>query len=132
MDVPEVPVQYFQSIIAIETAVTGVLLFQTRFFETGSEAPGRSGPDPRVRLLMLLILTATVFGSLEVIREGGGRWAAVLVTVGLAVSVLPILLRVLPPLRRGAQTQRRNPQFWITVLGVVLYAALVAVLVSID
>jgi hypothetical protein len=132
MDVQEVPVQYFQSIIAIETAVTGVLLFQTRFFETGSEAPGRAGPDPRARLLMLLILTATVFGSLEAIREGGGRGAAVLVTVGLAVSILPILLRVLPPLRRDAQTQRRNPQFWITVLGVVLYAAVVAVLVALD
>jgi hypothetical protein len=128
----EVPVQYFQAVIAIETAVTGVLLFQTRFFETGGAAPGRAGPDPRVRLLMLLILTATVFGSLEAIREGGGRGAAVLVTVGLAVSILPILLRVLPPLRRDAQTQQRNPQFWVTVLGVGLYAAVVAVLVALD
>jgi len=30
----EVPVQYFQSVIALETAVTGVLLFQIRFFAT--------------------------------------------------------------------------------------------------
>jgi Transposase DDE domain group 1 len=100
-----------QSVIAIETAVTGVLLFQTHFFETEKDAPGRSGPDPRLRLLMLLVLTATVFGSLEAIRERGGLWAAVLVTVGLAISVLPILLRVLPPLRRDAQTKQRDPQF---------------------
>jgi hypothetical protein len=80
---------------------------------------------------MLLILTATIFGSLEAIRERGGLWAAVLVTVGLAVSVLPILLRVLPSLRRDAQTKQRDPHLWITVLGVCLYAALVALIVSI-
>jgi hypothetical protein len=77
--------------------------------------------------MMLLILTATIFGSLEAIRERGGLWAA----VGLAVSVLPILLRVLPFLRRDAQTKQRDPRFWITVLGVCLYAALVALIVSI-
>jgi hypothetical protein len=128
----DVPVQYYQPVIAIETAVTGVLLFQTHFFETEKDAPGRSGPDPRLRLLMLLILTATVFGSLEAIRERGGLWAAVLVTVGLAISILPILLRVLPPLRRDTQTKQRDPQFWITVLGVILFAAVVAVIVSIN
>ena len=72
----EVPVQYFQSVIAVETAVTGVLLFQIRFFETDDALPGRVGADARVRLLYLLILIATVFGSLEAIREGGGRVAA--------------------------------------------------------
>ena len=41
---------------------------------------------------MLIVLTATLFGSLEAIREGGGLEVAVLVTVGLAVSILPILL----------------------------------------
>jgi hypothetical protein len=128
----DVPVQYYQSVIAIETAVTGVLLFQTHFFESEKDGPGRAGPDPRLRLLMLLILTATVFGSLEAIRESGGLWAAVLVTVGLAVSILPILLRVLPPLRRDAQTNQRDPHLWITVLGVILYAAVVALIVSID
>jgi hypothetical protein len=93
-----VPVQYYQSVIAIETAVTGVLLFQIRFFDSDADAPGRSASDPRVRVLMLIVLTATVSGSLEAIREGGGLEVAVLVTVGLAVSILPILLRVLPPL----------------------------------
>ena len=30
----DVPVQYFQSVIAIELAVTGALLWQIRFFES--------------------------------------------------------------------------------------------------
>jgi len=63
-----VPVQYYQSVIAIETAVTGVLLFQIRFFESDADAPGKSATDPRVRVLMLIVLTATLFGSLESIR----------------------------------------------------------------
>ena len=126
-----VPVQYYQSVIAIETAVTGVLLFQIRSFDPDADAPGKSATDPRVRVLMLIVLTATLFGSLEAIREGGGLEVAVLVTVGLAVSILPILLRV-PPLRRDAETHQRDPDFWITVLGLILYAAIVAVIVSID
>ena len=112
-----VPVQYYQSVIAMETAVTGVLLFQIRFFESDADVPGKSATDPRVRVLMLIVLTATLFGSLEAIREGGGLEVAVLVTVGLAVSILPILLRVLPTLRRDAETHQRDPHFWITVLG---------------
>ncbi len=126
----EVPVQYFQSVIAVETAVTGVLLFQIRFFATNKDAPQESDVDPRLRVLLLLVLTATVFGSLEAIREGRGRWGAVLVTVGLAVSVLPILLRVLPPLQRDARTQKRHPHYWITVLGLVLYAVIVVLIVA--
>jgi hypothetical protein len=47
----EVPVQYFQSVIAVETAVTGVLLFQIRFFATNKDAPKdapqESEADPR-------------------------------------------------------------------------------------
>ena len=126
----EVPVQYFQSVIAVETAVTGVLLFQIRFFATNKDAPQESDVDPRLRVLLLLVLTATVFGSLEAIREGRGRWGAVLVTVGLAVSVLPILLRVLPPLQRDARTQKRHPHYWFTVLGLVLYAVIVVLIVA--
>jgi ribose/xylose/arabinose/galactoside ABC-type transport system permease subunit len=130
----EVPVQYFQSVIALETAVAGVLLFQIRFFATGNDAskdaPQESGVDPRLRVLLLIVLTATVFGSLEAIREGRGRWSAVLVTLGLAVSVLPILLRVLPPLQRDAQTQQRHPHYWVTVLGLVLYAVIVVLIVA--
>ena len=52
--------------------------------------------DARLRVLLLIVITATIFGSLEAIRQGWGSWSAVLVTLGLAVSVLPILLRVLP------------------------------------
>jgi hypothetical protein len=35
----DVPVQYFQSVIALETAVAGVLLFQIHFFTTSKDAP---------------------------------------------------------------------------------------------
>ena len=126
----DVPVQYFQSVIALETAITGVLLFQIRFFATSKDAPQESDVDPRLRVLLLVVLTATIFGSLEAIREGGGRWSAVLVTVGLAVSVLPILLRVLPPLQRDARTRQRQPGYWVTVLGLLLYAVIVLVIVA--
>jgi hypothetical protein len=126
----DVPVQYFQSVIALETAVTGVLLFQIQFFATSMDTPQESDVDPRLRVLLLLVLTATVFGSLEAIREGWGRWSAVLVTVGLAVSVLPIVLRVLPPLQRDARTQQRHPHYWITVLALALYAVIVVLVVA--
>ena len=126
----EVPVQYFQSVIALATAITDALLFQIRFFATSKDAPEESDVDPRLRVLLLLVLTATVFGSLEAIREGRGRWSAVLVTVGLAVSLLPILLRVLPPLHRDARTQQRDPHYWMTVLGLGLYAVIVLLIVA--
>jgi hypothetical protein len=126
----DVPVQYFQSVIALEAAITGVLLFQIRFFATGKDAPEASDVDPRLRVLLLVVLTATVFGSLEAIREHRGRWSAALVTVGLAVSLLPILLRVLPPLHRDAQTQQRHPHYWITVLGLLLYAVIVLLIIA--
>jgi hypothetical protein len=126
----DVPVQYFQSVIALETAITGVLLFQIRFFAAGKDAPEESDVDPRLRVLLLAVLTATVFGSLEAIREGRGRWSALLVTVGLAVSLLPILLRVLPPLQRDARTQQRHAHYWVTVLGLGLYAVIVLLIVA--
>ncbi|MER5689766.1 hypothetical protein [Streptomyces sp. NPDC002205] len=83
--------------------------------------------DPRLRLLMALVLTATLFGALEAIREGGSRLPAVLVTLGLAVSML---LRVLPPLRRDVRTQQRHPHCWTTVLGLVLFAVVIAMIVT--
>jgi hypothetical protein len=126
----DVPVQYFQSVIALETAITGVLLFQIRFFAAGKDAPEESDVDPRLRVLLLAVLTATVFGSLEAIREGRGRWSALLVTVGLAVSLLPILLRVLPPLQRDARTQQRHAHYWVTVLGLGLYAVIVLLIIA--
>jgi hypothetical protein len=131
----DVPVQFFQSVIAIELAVTGALLWQMRFFEsrdaTRRESEGL--PDSRLRLALALVLGATLFGSLWAISDEGPKWAALVVTVGLAVSIIPILLRVLPPLAKHAATNERDPDYAITVLGLVLYVAVVAgVLVLLD
>jgi len=120
-----VPVQFFQSVIAIELAIVGALLWQMRFFEREQTRTEIPRTDPRLLLLLLAVLTATVFGSLEALREGGGRLAAVLLTVGLAVSLSPILLRVLRPIRRDATMQQRDPQLWVTLLGLILFAGVV-------
>ncbi len=100
-----VPVQYFQSVIAIELAVAGALLWQVRFFESNSTRERDDLPDPRLRLALALVLGVTLFGSLWAMANEGGTLVAIGVTVGLAVSVLPILLRVLPPL---AETRQRR------------------------
>jgi hypothetical protein len=60
-------------VITIQLAVARALLLQVRFFDTRDDSPATSGTDPRVRLLIAIVLTATLFGSLEAIREGGGR-----------------------------------------------------------
>ena len=126
----DVPVQYFQSVIAVELAVTGALLWQVRFFESSSTAQQREHlPDARLRLLLALVLGATLFGSLWAMANEGASVAAIGVTVGLAVSILPILLRVLPPLARDALTEERDPNYLVTVVGLILYVALVAVVV---
>ena len=126
-----VPVQFFQSVIAIELAIVGALLWQIRFFDREDTQTETSRKDPRLQLLLLVLLTAILFGSLEALREGGGQLAAVLLTVGLAVSLLPILLRVLRPVRRDATTQPRDPQLWVTLLGLILFAAVVVLLILI-
>jgi len=123
----DVPVQYFQSVIAVELAVAGALLFQVRYFDKDAAAGRQS--DPLLRLFMLVVLAATLFGCLEAMREGWGSLAAVLVTVGLAVSLLPILVRVLPPLTRDIETRRHDPHWWVTVVGLSLYVAIVTVVV---
>ena len=67
----DVPVQYFQSIITVLLAVAGALLFQVRFFElTHSERTKEV--DPFLRLVMIAVITATLFASLEAMREGWG------------------------------------------------------------
>ena len=120
------PVQFFQSVIAIELAVTGALLWQIRYFESrDATQESQRLPDSRLRLGMALVLGATVFGSLWAIADEGPRWAALAVTVGLAVSVIPIMLRVLPPLAKDAATNDRDPDYAVTVFGLVLYAAVV-------
>lgn len=124
----DVPVQYFQSVIAIELAVAGALLWQIRFFES-SDATRRDGerlPDPRLRLALALVLGATIFGSLWAMADEGPKWAALAVTLGLAISISPILLRVLPPLAKDAKTNERDPDYAVTVVGLLLYVAVVA------
>jgi hypothetical protein len=131
----DVPVQYFQSVIAIELAVAGALLWQMRFFESGDATRRDSErlPDSRLRLGLAPVLGATIFGSLWAMADEGPKWAAVGVTIGLAVSLIPILLHVLPPLARDAATNERDPDYAVTVLGLVLYVAVVAgVLVLLD
>ena len=121
--------QYFQSVIAIEVAVTGALLWQIRFFESKSSArpEGEHLPDSRLRAGMALVLGATVFGSLwAMVGEERSRWPAIAVAIGLAISLVPILLRVLPPLARDAATNERDHDYGVTVLGLVLYVAVVA------
>jgi hypothetical protein len=125
-----VPVQFFQSVIAVEVAIVGALLWQIRFFDRDPQAE-TSRIHPRLQLLLLVVLTAILFGSLEALREGGGQLAAVLLTAGLAVSLLPILLRVLRPVRRDATVQQPDPQLWVTLLGLILFAAVVVLLILI-
>ena len=133
----DVPVQYFQSVIAIELAVAGALLWQMRFFESGDTTrhDGEHIPDSRLRLGLALVLGGTVFGSLWAMADEGPKWAAIAVTVGLAVSLIPILLRVLPPLAKDAATRERDPDYVVTVVGLLLYVGVVAgflVLLDID
>jgi hypothetical protein len=124
-----VPPQYFQSIIAIELAVTGALLWQIRYFEHDSRAWDRGYrplPHPLVRLIVAVILAGTLLGSLLGILRQAGRAVAIPVAIGLAISLLPILLRVLPPLTRSGETGRRDPRFVVTIGGLVAYVLIIA------
>ena len=127
MEMDAVPIQYFQSVIAVELAVTGALLFQIRYFAPrGSEHEYQGDlPDPRLRLAFAVVLAATLFGSLLAMLHGGNEVAAAAVLVGLAVSILPILFRVLPPLRREARMHEPRWDVVVTIVGALLYVALV-------
>jgi len=124
----EVPVQFFQSVIAIELAVTGALLWQIRFLESkNAEQRDRDGlPDSRLRLALALVPGATLFGSLWAIADKGPKWAAALRHGRGRRLARPIILRVLPPLARDAATNERDRDYAITLLGLVLYALVVA------
>jgi len=130
----DVPVQYFQSVITIELAVAGALLWQMHYFESSTaRREGKPLPDARLRVALALVLGATVFGSLWAMADEGPKWAALVVTVGLAVSLVPIVLRVLPPLAKDAKTNERDPDYAVTVVGLVFYVVVVAgVLVLLD
>jgi hypothetical protein len=127
----DVPVQYYQSVIGIELAVAGALLWEIRFFESKSLArrDREHLPDARLQLLLAAAVGFTVFGSLWAIAHHGQSRAATAVTVGLAISLLPILLRVLPPLARGAATNERDPDFAVTVAALLLYTLAVAAVI---
>jgi hypothetical protein len=58
--------------------------------------------------------------------DEGPKWAALAVTIGLAVSLVPILVRVLPPLAKDATTNERDPDYAITIIGLLLYVVVVA------
>ena len=130
----DVPVQYFQSVITIELAVAGALLWQMHYFESSTaRREGKPLPDARLRVALALVLGATVFGSLWAMADEGPKWAALLVTIGLAVSLVPIVLRVLPPLAKDATTNERDPDYAVTVVGLFFYVVFVAgVLVLLD
>jgi len=124
----DVPVQFFQSVIAIEMAIAGALLFQVRFFDRDRRE--RDLPDPRLSLMLAVVLGGTTFGSLWAIVDERNKGAAIGVTIGLAVSLLPILLRVLPPLTREVHSGARYPDYVVTLVGLIAYTALVALFVA--
>ena len=121
----DVPIQYFQSVITIELAVAGALLWQMHYFRSRDETEGEELSDPRLRLGVAFVLGATVFGSLWAMADEGPKWAAIAVAVGLAISLVPILLRILPPLAKDARTNARDPNFPLTVAALLGYCAAV-------
>jgi hypothetical protein len=128
----DVPVQFFQSTIAIELAVAGALLWEIRYFDRDGVG-GRDReelPDARLQLLFALVLGATLFGSLWAIAEEGNALAASLVTTGVAVSLVPVLIGVLPPLTRDARTSERDADYGVAVVGLLLYVVFVGAVIA--
>src|SRR5262245_52065236 len=82
-----------------------------RFFARKDAVTRDQLPDPRLQIFFGLLLGATVFGSLWAIADEGGSIAATLITTGIAISVLPILMRGLPSLARDAATRDRDPNY---------------------
>ena len=108
-------------------AVAGALLWEIRYFDREG-APRRDRqelPDARLQLLFALVLAAMVFGSLWAIAEEGKALAASLVTTGVAISLLPVLIRVLPPLTRDARTSERDADYAVAIVGMLLYILVV-------
>jgi hypothetical protein len=98
-----------------------------RYFEPLDRRRGSGHlPDARLRLGLALVLGRTIFGSQWAMADEEPKWAAIVVTVGLAISVVPILVRGLPPLTRDAQTNERDPDYWTTVAALAGYVTIVA------
>jgi hypothetical protein len=128
----EVPVQFFQSTIAIELAIAGALLWEIRYFDRERTADRRREqlPDARLQLFFALVMGATVFGSLWAIADEGEAIAAALVTTGVAVSLLPVVIRVLPPLARDARTGERDADYAVTIVGLFAYVVVVGSVIA--
>jgi hypothetical protein len=128
----EVPIQFFQSVIAIQLAVPGALLFQVRYFSPREETRREDErlPSATLRLAVAVLLGATLFGSLLAMLLGGDRTAAAALPIGFAVSILPVLLRVLTPLRPEVQAHERPRHMVVTLVGVIAYAVLVVAAVT--
>lgn len=75
---------------------------------------------------MAVVIGATVFGSLAAMLHDAPKPAAIAVTVGLVVSLLPILLRVLPPLKVSPDADERVSNVAVTIIGLILYLAITA------
>jgi hypothetical protein len=63
-------------------------------------------------------------------NAAASRPAATLVTTGVAVSLLPIVIRVLPPLARDAHTTERDPDYAVTVVGLFVYVVVVGAIIA--
>jgi len=124
-----IPPQYFQSIIALELAVTGALLWQIHYFDREPEAEvrGRALPHPLVRGVVALVLFGTILGSLLGIVYGD-RWIAILVGAGFMVSLLPMILRVLPAFGPVEQTREHRTNV-MTVVGLLVSVLIAAAFV---
>jgi hypothetical protein len=81
-----------------------------------------------MRILFAVVIFVTVFGSLLGIANQWQDVAASVVTVGLAISVLPIVLRALPA-PRSAESGARASRSSTRLVGALLYVALVTGLV---
>ena len=124
-----IPPQYFQSIIALELAVTGALLWQIHYFDREPEAEvrGRALPHPLVRGVVALVGFGTILGSLLGIVYGD-RWIAILVGAGFMVSLLPMILRVLPAFGPVEQTREHRTNV-MTVVGLLVSVLIAAAFV---
>ena len=126
-----VPVQFFQSVIAVELAIVGALLWQIRFFEKEDNQEETSGTDPRLKLLLLVVLTAILFGSLG--RAPRRWWPAGRGPAhrGSRSFAIADLVACAAPRSTRRNHATANPQLWVTLLGLVLFAAVVVLLILI-
>jgi hypothetical protein len=65
----------------------------------------RASRTPGFGLDSLWSSRATLFGSLWAMADEGPKWAAVTVMIGLAISLIPKLIRLLPPLAKDAKDE---------------------------